>query len=63
MCSCYEIISLVSDIILLDYASPCNEINVMHFSFNFLRIKGLYTFEHYLLILRRSFTNGTWYIA
>jgi hypothetical protein len=27
--------------------------NVMHFLFNLLRIKSLYMFEHYLLILRR----------
>jgi hypothetical protein len=30
-----------------------NETNVMHFSFNLLRIKCLYMFEHYLLSLRR----------
>jgi hypothetical protein len=37
--------------------------NVMHFLFNLLRIKGLYMLEHYLLILRRYYINGTWYIV
>jgi hypothetical protein len=40
-----------------------NETNVMHFSFSLLRIRVSLCFEHYLLILRRRNTNGTWYIA
>jgi hypothetical protein len=40
-----------------------SETNVMHFLFNLLRIKGLYVFRSYVLILRRSYTNSTWYIA
>jgi hypothetical protein len=37
-----------------------NKTNVMHFSFNLLRIKVSTSFEHYLLILRRRSTNGIW---
>jgi hypothetical protein len=33
--------------------SQYSETNVIHFLFNLVRIKGLYIFEHYLLILRR----------
>jgi hypothetical protein len=40
-----------------------NETNVMHFLFNLLRLNALKCFEHYLLILRRRYTNGNWYIA
>jgi hypothetical protein len=40
-----------------------NETNVMHFLFNLLRIKDLTCFKHYLFILRRRYTSGTWYVA
>jgi hypothetical protein len=35
----------------------------MHFLFNLLRINASTCFENYLLILRRCYTSGTWYIA
>jgi hypothetical protein len=38
-----------------------SETNVMYFSFNVLRVKGLYIFR--LLILRRRYTKGIWYIT
>jgi hypothetical protein len=40
-----------------------NKTNVTQFLFNLLRIKALTCFEHYFLILRRRYTNGTWFIA
>jgi hypothetical protein len=40
-----------------------SETNVMHFLFSLLRIKSLYTFRTYLLILRERCTSGTLYIA
>jgi hypothetical protein len=43
--------------------SHYNETNVMHFLFNLLRIKASTCLEHYLLILWRRNTSGTWYIA
>jgi hypothetical protein len=53
----------------LMFCWPCfivyqyNEPNVMLFLFNLLRIKASTLFEHYMLILRRRYTSGTWYIA
>jgi hypothetical protein len=44
---------LLTCIIVYQYS----ETNVMYFLFNLLGIKGLYIFEHYLLILRRSSTS------
>jgi hypothetical protein len=55
--------------LFLMFCWPCiiiyyyHETNVMHFLFNLLRIKASTCFEHYLLNLRRCYTNGTWYIA
>jgi hypothetical protein len=40
-----------------------SETNVMHFLLNLLGIKASKCFEHYLLILRRRYTNDTWYTA
>jgi hypothetical protein len=40
-----------------------SETNVTHFLFSLLRIKTSTCFEHYMLILRRRPTSGTWYIA
>jgi hypothetical protein len=37
--------------------------NVTHFPFNLLRNKASTGFEHYLLIHRKRYTIGTWYIA
>jgi hypothetical protein len=51
------------------FCCPCiviyqySETNVMHYLFNLLRIKASTYFEHYLLILRRLYTNGTCSIA
>jgi hypothetical protein len=45
------------------YTCQYNETNVMQFLFNLLRIKAYTCFEHYLLILSRRYTSGTWYIA
>jgi hypothetical protein len=39
-----------------------SETNVMLFLFSLLRRVST-CFEHYLLILRRRYTNGTWYVA
>jgi hypothetical protein len=44
-------------------ACQYSEANVMHILYNLLRIKGHTCFEHYLLILRRHYTNGTWHIV
>jgi hypothetical protein len=35
----------------------------MHVLFSLLRIRACTCFEHYLLILRRRYTSGTWYTA
>jgi hypothetical protein len=41
-----------------------SETNVMYFLFNLLKeLRASTCFEHYLLILRRCYTNDTWYIA
>jgi hypothetical protein len=41
----------------------CSKTNLTQFSFNLLRIKASTCFEHYLLIPRRRYRSGTWYIA
>jgi hypothetical protein len=41
----------------------CNETNVMHFSFNLLRIKGLNIFLALLAHPQEALNNGIWYIT
>jgi hypothetical protein len=62
-CSCYVLLInyILCNKVVLDHKSiyfinQYNKTKVMHFLLNLLRI-------NYLLILRRSYTNGTWYIA
>jgi hypothetical protein len=55
--------SLFNVLLTVHHSISYSENNVMHFLFRLLGIKGLTCFEHYLLILRRHYTNGTWYIA
>jgi hypothetical protein len=51
---------LLTCIIVYQYS----ETNVKQFLFNnLLRINASTCFEHYLLILRKSCTSGTWYTA
>jgi hypothetical protein len=40
-----------------------NETNVIHFYSVCYKLRASTCFEHYLLIFKRLFTNGTWYIA
>jgi hypothetical protein len=40
-----------------------SETNVVHILFNVLRIKSSTCYEHYMLIFKRRYTNGTWYTA
>jgi hypothetical protein len=40
-----------------------SETNLMHFLFNLVRVRASTCFEHYLLVLRRCYTNRTWHFS
>jgi hypothetical protein len=45
------------------HTNQYSETNVMHFYSFFKELSASTCFEHHLLILRRRYTNDTWYTA